>query len=482
MGFCGDGVGLEGGCDEDFSNRPTCEISSTIVGVSEGQATERPTTFDSFVRRVANTEPVPAVAAGTIVDQTYEVVERLGGGGMGIVFRARDIRLGRDVALKVLRLGSDQDEDLRRLFGREARATAQLLHPNIVTLHHVGEHGGCPYLVLELLAGETLSTRLARRARLPAAEALPIVDAVLAAIAFAHERGVLHRDLKPSNVFLCADERIKVLDFGIALTLDTDPGPVTRAAGTPGYMAPEQAGGALQDVRTDVWAAAFLLVECLLGRRPEDKDVRDELGQIDAPAAVRRVLTDALSADPSLRPASANELRTALAHASGRRKSDRRRRWRARELVAAVALAAGALGASAAYMLEPRRERPVTAAEINGKAWHVNFGELHIQIDDHGNAYGVYDQSQGIQIGTFANGRWKGWWCQLPSRQPPDDAGTFELHFVRGDDRILAEGIYKYGDGRDTPWRNDFYGVSLTTPPSYALAQRLLHHEGCPGH
>jgi len=175
-----------------------------------------------------------------------------------------------------------------------------------------------------------------------------------------------------------------------------------------------------------------------------------------------------------------DELRAALAHASGRRSARTPRRWG--WPIAALALAAAAAGASAAYILEPRPKGEVTAAEINGKAWHVNFGELHIQIDDKGNAYGVYDQGQGIQIGTFAHGRWKGWWCQAPSRQPPDDAGTFELHFVRGDDRILAEGVYKYGDGRDTPWRNDFYGVSLTTPPSYALEQRLLHHEGCPGH
>src|SRR5687767_10282670 len=132
---------------------------------------------------------------------------------MGVVFRARDRKLGRDVAVKTLKPASE-DGDLRRLFEREARATAQLLHPNIVTLHHVGEHEGHPYLVLELLNGETLASRLARKRKLPVADALAILDAVLSAIAFAHERGVLHRDLKPSNVFITVDERVKVLDFG----------------------------------------------------------------------------------------------------------------------------------------------------------------------------------------------------------------------------------------------------------------------------
>jgi hypothetical protein len=338
--------------------------------------------------------------------------------------------------------------------------------------------------VLELLAGETLSARLSRRGRLKASEALAMIDAVLRAIAFAHDRGVLHRDLKPSNVFMCADERVKVLDFGIAVQLDTDPGPVTRAAGTPGYMAPEQQGGTTQDARTDVWAAALLLLECMLGRRPDDGDARAQLAGVDASGGVRRVLERALDPDPARRPSSAGALRDALERASGRSEvvSSRRDRWRTRALVTALAVASAGLGAGVMYPGRRAAPKPVTAAEINAHAWHVNFGELRIHIDDAGTAYGVYDQSEGIQIGKFEHDRWTGWWCQKPSRTAPDDAGTFELHFVRGDDRILIEGMYKYGDGRDTPWRKDFYGVSLETPPPYALEQRLLHHEGCPGH
>jgi hypothetical protein len=448
---------------------------------------EGPTTFDSVIRAVARVDAPPTLVAGQILDETYELIDRLGGGGMGVVFRARDRRLGRDVAVKALRPSSGPDEDdLRRLFEREARATAQLLHPNIVTLHHVGEHDGHPYLVLELLAGETLSARLSRRRRLPVNDALDIVDEVLAAVAFAHERGVLHRDLKPSNVFITVDERVKVLDFGVALSLDTDPGPVTRAAGTPGYMPPEQRDGEVQDARTDVWAAALLLLECLLGRRPDERNAAVGLEEIEAPAAVRSVLARALSADPANRPSTANDLRSELALAGGRRKTavDAADRKRSRIRTAAVGLAMAAFAAGAMYlaMHDTIATGPITADELSGREWHVNFGELRIHAEADGNFYGVYDQGNGILVGHYANDRFVGWWCQEPTRRGPDDAGEVNLHFVRGDHRILMEGVWKYGDGRTAAWQDNFYGVSLETPPSYKLEQRLQHHELCPGH
>src|SRR5262245_13533053 len=140
-----------------------------------------PTTMDDVVRRIARTDSLSTLLPGQVLDGIYELIDRLGSGGMGVVFRARDRQLGRDVAVKVLRPSND-DEHMRQLLAREARATAQLLHPSIVTLHHVGEHEGHPYLVLELLAGETLATRLARRKCLPVHESLAIVDAVLGAL------------------------------------------------------------------------------------------------------------------------------------------------------------------------------------------------------------------------------------------------------------------------------------------------------------
>jgi len=442
--------------------------------------------MDPLVRAVARVESSATLVPGQLLEGTYELVERLGGGGMGVVYRARDHRLGRDVAVKVLRLGGGRaDEDVRRLFEREARATAQLLHPNIVTLHHVGEHNGHPYLVLELLSGETLSARLARRGRLPVAEALQILDAVLAALAFAHERGVLHRDLKPNNVFITGDERVKVLDFGVALSLDTDPGPVTRGAGTPGYMAPEQRDGSSdQDARTDVWAAAFLLLECLLGRRTTGMSIMD----IDAPSSVRAVLNRAMSADPAQRPESARELRVALARAAGKLAPQvaQPKKWRRRARVAAIcAVAAVAGGAVAWRMRTPsdadRIGAPPSIAEMN-TSWEGRFGTLLLAVEDDGRAYGVYEHDNGTLEGTYEHGVLKAWWCEEPTRLASDDAGMVQMQFVRGARRILIDGQWKYGDDPHALWVRDWNGFNAERPPAPELERRMRRHVSCPPH
>lgn len=306
------------------------------------------------IRAIARVDSY-AIVPGQILERTYELVERLGGGGMGVVFRARDHRLGRDVAIKLLQPSDAKDERMRRLFEREARATAQLLHPNIITLHHVGEHEGHAYLVLELLGGESLAARLARRHRLPLAEALPILDAVLGALEFAHERGVLHRDLKPNNVFITADERIKVLDLGVSLALGSDAGPATLGAGTPGYMAPEQRTGEKQDARTDVWAAGRLLLECLVGRIPgdQDPDVLEVVRTVPAPPAMRAVLSRALAPEPARRHASADAFRLALSNAS-ERTAPVAPRPRAFTHLVIIAIVAAVLGAAAMYLAMKR--------------------------------------------------------------------------------------------------------------------------------
>ena len=445
---------------------------------SPDPAPDTPTTFDSVIKRIANVDAPPPLVTGQVLGETYELLERLGGGGMGIVFRARDRRLGRDVAVKVLRAASG-DDHVRKLFEREARATAQLLHPNIVTLHHVGEHDGQPYLVLELLVGETLAARIARRGSMTVGDTAPIADGVLAALAFAHERGVLHRDLKPNNVFVTVDERVKVLDFGVALSLDTDPGPITRSAGTPGYMAPEQRDGGAQDARTDVWAAALVFVECLLGRRPDPHEAASLVEKLAVPRAVRDVLTRGLSQDPDARPPSAAELRADLSQATGFKALPLFRRfpWRWAFLTSIVAIAV------LVFLLVRPHERltaTVKGSEVNDRTFHLNFGTMRLFVEPNGDAYGVFDHQDGIQSGKFAHGHWTGWWCQLPTRKPPDDAGPFDLHFVRGEGRILIEGEYKYGDGRAAEWRKDFYGVEIDGPAPYALEQRMQHHELCP--
>ena len=431
--------------------------------------------MDHLVTAVARIDP--ALALGQLLDDTYELVERLGGGGMGVVFRARDRRLGRDVAVKVVRWCGEQADQLR-MFEREARATAQLLHPNIVTLHHVGEHDGHRYLVLELLNGETLSARLARRGGLPVGEALAILDAVLGALAFAHERGVLHRDLKPNNVFITGDERIKVLDFGIALSLDETPGPMTRTAGTPGYMAPEQREGDRQDARTDVWAAAVLMVECLTGRRPEAPTTSKTLASLDVPPKMRAVLKRALASNPEVRPRSASELRIELLHASGSLApaGSSAKRW-----IVALGVAAALLGAAAMYAFEaPAAPRPVSGDEISG-VWNTGmFGTMQLQVDPDGKAYAVYEWDDGVIVGNFADGVLVGKWCEVPTRKGPDDGGLLRLTFIRGPHRIAADGVWTYGDSATATWQPNWTGWKLTTAPPSELVQRLQRHVLCP--
>jgi predicted ATPase len=218
-----------------------------------------------------------AVAArplvGEVLESRYVIEARLGAGGMGEVYRARDQRLGRPVAVKLLAASLVGDTSLVRRFGREAQAASALNHPNIVIVHDVGQIDGMPYLVTEYIEGESLRARMARGVGL--IEAVEVATQVAAALAAAHTSGIVHRDIKPENLMVRPDGLVKVLDFGIAkLTrsateaatqLVTETGMVM---GTAAYMSPEQARGLPVDGRTDVWSLGVVLYEMLSGRRP----------------------------------------------------------------------------------------------------------------------------------------------------------------------------------------------------------------------
>ncbi|HEY6006004.1 MAG TPA: serine/threonine-protein kinase, partial [Anaeromyxobacter sp.] len=183
--------------------------------------------------RVADQAPQPALPLPGAVIGRFEILREIGGGGFGVVYEARDQKLHRSVAFKLVRPGRfEAGEDL---LAREAEVVAQLSHPNLVTLFDVGRCDQGPYLVLELLRGETLHERR-RSGPIPAAEAVHVAAEVARGLAHAHGQGVVHRDLKPSNVFLCEDGRVKVLDFGMARAF----GRRRVSGGTPAYMAPEQ--------------------------------------------------------------------------------------------------------------------------------------------------------------------------------------------------------------------------------------------------
>jgi class 3 adenylate cyclase len=200
--------------------------------------------------------------------ERYRVLDRLGGGGMGIVYRARDDRLDRDVALKFLPPHLSSDEAAKKRFMVEARAAASLEHPNICTVHEIAETAdGQLYIVMGCYDGETLDKRIAR-GPLALGDALHIACEVARGLVKAHERGIVHRDIKPANIMLTGDGVVKILDFGIAKLADITVTQTSGAIGTLAYMSPEQAFGDTVDHRTDIWALGVVLHEMLIGGRP----------------------------------------------------------------------------------------------------------------------------------------------------------------------------------------------------------------------
>ena len=230
--------------------------------------------------------PRVTLTAGTKLGE-YEVKSLLGSGGMGEVYRARDARLGRDVAIKVLPSFVSSDPNRLRRFEQEARAAAALNHPNILAVYQMGTYEGAPYLVSELLEGETLREPM-KRGRLSVRRAIDYGVQIARGLAAAHEKGIVHRDLKPENLFVTKDGRVKILDFGLAKltqpqsssehsaltqTEGTEAGVVM---GTVGYMSPEQVRGQGADHRADIFAFGAILYEMLAGKRAFQKPTSPE--------------------------------------------------------------------------------------------------------------------------------------------------------------------------------------------------------------
>jgi serine/threonine protein kinase len=269
----------------------------------------------------------------------YQIERRLGQGGMGVVYLARDTRLGRPVALKLLQSRFTQDPERVRRFRREARAASNLNHPNILTIYEVGqaslEDGGAHFIAAEFVAGETLRARITRGMRPD--EALDWAIQIAAALAAAHEAGVVHRDIKPENVMVRPDGLIKVLDFGLAKLSRTTSDPHRTASdysaghsagetrqgvvmGTVNYMSPEQARGDQVDARTDIFTLGVMLYEMVAGRRPfvgpTDSHVLVAIQEQEPPplahAELQRVLGRALAKECAGRFQTAEEMRLAL--------------------------------------------------------------------------------------------------------------------------------------------------------------------------
>ena len=271
----------------------------------------------------------------------YEIVGKVGEGGMGEVYRARDTRLDRDVAVKVLPHSVAADPDRRARFEREAKAVAALSHSNILAIHDVGESEGIAYAVTELLDGETLRDRL-KAGALPVRKAVDVAMQIARGLAAAHDRGLIHRDLKPENVFLLKDGQVKILDFGLArhastgagsgatetVAAITDPGTVM---GTVGYMAPEQVRGRAVDARADIFSLGAVLYEMLTGKRAFQGDtsadtmtaiLREDPPQLsgvrsESLPALDRIVRHCLEKNPAERFQSARDVAFALEAFSG---------------------------------------------------------------------------------------------------------------------------------------------------------------------
>ena len=320
-----------------------------------------------------------ALASGTKLGP-YEILAPLGAGGMGEVYRARDTRLNREVAIKVLPEALAHDADRLRRFEQEARTIAALNHPNILGIHDIGTHGGAPFLVSEFLEGHTLRDKLVS-GPLPVRRAIEYALGIAQGLAAAHEKGIVHRDLKPENVFITCDGRIKVLDFGLAKlvrpeesheTVATLASPATlpgTVMGTVGYMSPEQVKGGASGARSDIFSFGAVLYEMLTGKRAFKRDtsaetmtaiLREEPPELNdsgwqGPPALQRILVRCLEKNIERRFQSASDLAFAiesLSRSSGTSaisatrnvEPKARRKWLP---WAAAALGALALGAAA---------------------------------------------------------------------------------------------------------------------------------------
>lgn len=261
---------------------------------------------------------------GALLNNRYQLLERIGTGGMAEVFRARDLMLERSVAIKILHETYSDDKAFQDRFKQEARAAANLSHPNIVTVHDFGFDHGQLFIVMEYIPGKDLKTILRQRGRYSVEEAIPLMVQACAGIGYAHRAGLVHCDIKPHNMIVTPDSRLKVTDFGIARALSTIM-PDERADvvwGSPQYFSPEQAVGEAPSPASDVYSLGVVLYEVLTGALPFTAPSSEELARMhleenpirpseyvpDIPAALEEIVLKVLSKEPAARYRTADQL------------------------------------------------------------------------------------------------------------------------------------------------------------------------------
>ncbi|MEZ4363234.1 MAG: serine/threonine-protein kinase [Kofleriaceae bacterium] len=455
------------------------------------------TTLDSMIRAAAKAPAVEpgaigrGVRPGQLIGGTYRIEEELGRGGMGVVYRATDLTLGREVALKIMlaeRWPPEALPHLLEIFDREARATAKLSHPSIVNLYHIGDDHGLLYLVLELLRGESLHARIEHATPAPE-EAAEIVEQILRGLVHAHEQGILHRDLKPQNVFMGDDGRVRLLDFGLASLQD---GVADKSAaamsrgGTPTYMAPEQWVGQPQDERTDIWAVGMILFRMLsrasLAPPSSVEALRGGVPVDDLEPGLAAVVTRATRFEAADRYATAQEMLEALRAAIGRStpsapgpataSAPARRRA---PLLVATALVAAALTGGAAWWFA-HRAPPVPWQALSG-FYRGHFDRMALQVTADGAVLGAYAHDEGFVQGELRGDRLVGWWCEAPTRRPPADAGEFEMRVSRDEaGTVFLDGRYRYG--RSGQW-DETWNLTASREEMPDLVARLAVEPPC---
>lgn len=469
--------------------------------------------FESLLRQVARTpiedlSPTEELRPGAIVADRFEVVGEIGQGGFARVFEACDRVLSRSVAIKLLKRRRRLNDSQLELFYREARATARLNHPQIVTAYDWGVWDGAPFLVLELLDGESLHMHLAP-GPLGEDRAWQIATEVAQALAYAHSLGVLHLDLKSQNVFVLRDGRVKVLDFGLA-GLDWDeevPGRLTRVAGgTPATMAPEQAEVATTDARTDIWAVGVILHQMLFGRLPERLAPDAERVSLPAGTSARaqKVLARTLCRDPESRYPDAAALVAALAEA----RTPRTKRRVASVVLAALTLAIAVLGFAAARLQKTdyfwrnplanaRYQRLTDFEGTEHSAAISRDGKFVAFLSSRDGPVGVFVTQIGT--GTFRNVTWGHVPEELVNREArtiefsPDGArlffwvgasdtvsnraiSTWVVPTLGGEPRVALEGVPEIGwspDGRRLAYHTGAAGDPTFVKAEGAEAQPL---------
>ena len=461
----------------------------------------------------------------------YDIVEKLGEGGMGQVYRAFDTRLKRDVAIKVLPPSVSADAERLARFQREAELLAALNHPHIAAVYGLERTGGVTALVMELVAGDDLSVRLSR-GPVPLDEALPIATQLAGALEAAHEQGIIHRDLKPANIKIRPDGTVKVLDFGLAKALSVDQSlhsssghaTITSPAvtqlgvilGTAAYMAPEQARGRAVDRRADIWAFGCVLYEMIAGTRPFDADdvtdlmtaiLRDEPKWAALPAPtpvhVTELLRRCLEKDPKQRLRDIGEARIALDRADHRERgataATASAAHRTNVLQLALASVAGAAVVSAALLWRgPERVVPEARAFeiVNGRDVRdprVSPDGRHVAFVRNGRLFvrslSSFDAKEIAGIENASNPFWS-----------PDSAsiGYFAVREIRavpiagGASRVLAQEVFAPYDAcwcragvvftrwAKGLWLADEAGrVTQLTPLDAAAGQQNLAYPSC---